>query len=103
VAYSEVTEREMRDLCASGEDLDGLINFARNVDGVNVAMLFKEVGTRSTKVSLRSRPGFNSALFLQRFGGGGHAGAAGATLPLPLREARTLLIEEVAADLEERV
>jgi phosphoesterase RecJ-like protein len=103
VAYSEVTQRELEELQASGEDLEGLINVARNIDGVQVAMLFKEVGPSATKVSLRSRSTFNSALFLQRFGGGGHAGAAGATIPLPLRQAREAVLEEVACSMGEPV
>jgi len=103
VAFSEVTAREMQELSASGEDLDGLVNFARNIDGVEVAMLFKETGPSTTKVSLRSRRTFNSALFLQRFGGGGHAGAAGATIALPLAEARTRVLEEAGCLLGEAV
>lgn len=103
VAFGEVTLREIQELDSTGEELDGLINFARNIDGVEVAMLLKEVGPACTKVSLRSRPSFNSAVFLQRFGGGGHAAAAGATLALPLREARARLLREVACCLGEWV
>ncbi len=103
VAYSEVTASELEELSVTGEDLDGIINSARNIDGVEVAMLFKEVGPGTTKVSLRSRSAFNSARFLQRFGGGGHAGAAGATLSLPLREARAVVLEEAAQSLGELV
>lgn len=96
VATSFVTGEELQRLKASGEDVDGLVNLARNIEGVDVAMLLKEVGPRATKVSLRSRRSFNSAEFLGPFGGGGHAGAAGATLPLSLESARTTLLEAVS-------
>jgi phosphoesterase RecJ-like protein len=103
VAYSEVAARELQELSASGEDLDGLINFVRNIEGVEVAMLFKETGPATTKVSLRSRINVNSALFLQRFGGGGHSGAAGATIALPLQQARERVLEEAGCLLGEKV
>ncbi len=96
VATSFVTEEELQRLKAAGEDVDGLVNLARNIEGVDVAMLLKEVGPNATKVSLRSRRPFNSAEFLGPFGGGGHAGAAGATLALPLEPARTTLLEAVS-------
>jgi phosphoesterase RecJ-like protein len=103
VAYSEVTNAEIEELAAGGEDLDGFVNLARNIDGVEVAMVFKETGPATTKVSLRSRKTFNSALFLQRFGGGGHAGAAGAVIDLPIAQARAKVLGEVECELGEAV
>ncbi|MDX9972070.1 MAG: bifunctional oligoribonuclease/PAP phosphatase NrnA [FCB group bacterium] len=103
VAYNEVSLREMQDLAAKSEDLDGLVNLARNVEGVEVAMMFKETGPASTKVSMRSNRDFNAALFLQRFGGGGHACAAGATIALSLSEARTSVLNEIEVLLGEQV
>lgn len=103
VAYNEVSLRELQELSAKSEDLDGLVNLARNIEGVEVAMLFKEIGPASTKVSMRSNRDFNSALFLQRFGGGGHACAAGATMSLPLNQARESVLGEVESLLGEQV
>jgi phosphoesterase RecJ-like protein len=52
--------------------------------GGEVGVLFNGVEPGSTKVSLRSAPGFNSVEFLKPYGGGGHAAAAGATINRPL-------------------
>ena len=39
------------------------------------------------KVSVRAVPGYDAARVCREFGGGGHKGAAGATLNMPLEEA----------------
>ncbi len=97
VAVVELTEQDLRDTGAEEEDTDGLINLARNVEGVEVAILFREVDAATTKISFRSKQTFNSADFLRQFGGGGHAAAAGATLPRPLAEAREAILQRVGA------
>jgi bifunctional oligoribonuclease and PAP phosphatase NrnA len=101
VASSFVTSHDLADLGAKTQDIDGLINFVRNIEGVVVAVLFFEVDATTTKVSLRSRLGFNSASALQSFGGGGHHGAAGALIHAPLADARVLVTQHVKKTLEE--
>ena len=51
------------------------------------------------KLSVRAVPGFDATEVCKKFGGGGHKGAAGASLNLPLNEA----VDVVAAALEEVV
>lgn len=86
-AYSYLTLSDIEDCHAIPEDVEGLVNYPRNLAGVRVGALFREIGDGKTKVSLRSQADFNSAHCLQAFGGGGHAGAAGATLDMPLKVA----------------
>jgi phosphoesterase RecJ-like protein len=95
VAYSHLTNEDMAETAATSEDVDGLVNFPRNIQRVQLAMLFRETENGETKVSMRARPGFNCAELLARFGGGGHAGAAGANLPWPLEEARANVLSHV--------
>lgn len=99
VAYSTLTAADIEAASAELEDFSGLVDFARNIRGVDVGILFREVGARSTKISVRSHSTFNSAEFLQKFGGGGHSGAAGATIELPLKEACALVLGEVRREL----
>jgi phosphoesterase RecJ-like protein len=47
----------------------------------------------NTKVSIRSGPGYNAAYICETFGGGGHPGAAGASLRMPLNEAMEAVIK----------
>jgi phosphoesterase RecJ-like protein len=67
-----------------------------------VAILLKEA-TEGTRISVRTRPGGVDATVLTgRFGGGGHARAAGATIALPLQEAQAAVVaeaERLIADL----
>lgn len=79
---------EMLSACgASQDDVEGLVNYARGIEGVEVGLLFREVSSKEVKISLRSRKWVNVAEIAASFGGGGHERAAGATLALPLSEA----------------
>ena len=100
LAHTYVTKKDMAELGAKTEDIDGLITFARNIAGVRVALLFRESNDTTTKVSVRARAGFNAAEFLKQFGGGGHAGAAGATIDLPLESAREMVLTSLRTALE---
>ena len=68
-------------------DLDGLdldetehfIDVLRSVRGSKVAVILKQVPEGTYKVSLRSRGEVDVSALAQRFGGGGHARAAGFT------------------------
>ncbi|MFO7774471.1 MAG: DHH family phosphoesterase [Candidatus Hydrogenedentota bacterium] len=95
VVHSAILQEDIEAAQAGPDEVDGLIKYLRNVDSVQVAMMFRELDETTTKVSMRSRNGFNSAVFLQQFGGGGHALAAGATLELPLEQARDVVLDRV--------
>ena len=102
VAYSTLTAADIQASAADLEDFSGLVDFARNIRGVDVGILFREVNEKSTKVSVRSHSTFNSAGFLRKFGGGGHAGAAGATIELPMEEACAAVLDQIRLELGSR-
>lgn len=87
------------DLVATGSDpahSEGLIDLLAQSDRAEVALLFKEVGG-ATRVSVRTKPGGVDAIELTgRFGGGGHARAAGATVEAPVAEATRRVLGEAA-------
>lgn len=94
VAWSTLSQA---DLVASGaipEDSEGLIDLLSQSASGEVAILFKEHGA-VTRLSVRTRDGgVDATVLCGRFGGGGHARAAGATVDLPLAEARPLVLAE---------
>lgn len=94
-AWSYVTEKDMAEADAMPEDVDGLVNFVRNFDGIEVGMLFRELEPGKVKVSMRSQGKMNASEVLKPLGGGGHAGAAGVTMRLSLKEARTRVLDAV--------
>ena len=69
------------------EAFDGLVNYPRMVEGVEVALLFREVEPGRVRVSLRSQVWADVSQIAARFGGGGHPRAAGCTVSLPLAQA----------------
>ena len=67
-------------------------NRIRSIEGVCLAGLLREA-EEGCKISLRAIPGYNAADVCAMFGGGGHAGAAGGFIKLPLKEAEKALME----------
>jgi phosphoesterase RecJ-like protein len=93
VAWMSVPPEAFVSLEARPEDLEGLVDYPRGVEGAEVALLFRSVGEETTKVSFRSNGAVDVNRLARQFGGGGHVKAAGATLDRPLEEARSAVIE----------
>jgi bifunctional oligoribonuclease and PAP phosphatase NrnA len=87
------------DLVATGTEpaqSEGIIDLLAQADEAEVAILFREAGP-ATRISVRTKPGGVDATVLTgRFGGGGHARAAGATVELPVDQARTAVLAEAS-------
>lgn len=99
VGWLYIVPADLAETGASGEDLEGLVNYARNIDGVEVGMLFKAMEDGSVKVSFRSAGEADVSAIAKQFGGGGHLRAAGCTLSLPLEEAMPLVVDTVRRSL----
>lgn len=80
---------------AKDEDADGIINFARDINGVEVALLFKETEDGRVKIGFRSKDFINVSEIAQEFGGGGHKRAAGATVAGAVENIKEKVIESV--------
>jgi phosphoesterase RecJ-like protein len=72
-----VTGRMLEESGAAQHDCEQIIEFPRNVVGVEIAAMIRQVGPRLFRFSLRSNGGADVAEVAGRFGGGGHKGAAG--------------------------
>jgi bifunctional oligoribonuclease and PAP phosphatase NrnA len=89
------------DINENGNDnTEGLINYPRNIEGVEIAIMFKPVDDSATRVSFRSRNVDVSRLALS-FGGGGHARAAGCTVPHAYSEAKIQVLQAAEQLLSE--
>jgi len=69
------------------DDMDNISSFPRTVAGVCMAATLRETADDGTKISIRAIPGYDATKVTVQFGGGGHKGAAGASLKMPLQEA----------------
>ena len=54
-----------------------IIEFLRKIEGIHVAIMFKELERGIVKISLRSKTNFDVSKFAQLFNGGGHHKASG--------------------------
>ncbi|WP_058303977.1 DHH family phosphoesterase [Gorillibacterium timonense] len=91
IAWICISHSDIEELGATSDDMDNLVNYPRNIEGVDVGILFKEMKPGIFKVSLRSAGEVNVAEVASFFGGGGHIRAAGCTV--------TGSLEEVVADV----
>lgn len=87
VALVPVTADMMVSHLAAYEDTDGISEYVRSIQGIEVVALFKELDKNRIKVSMRSKFDFDVSAVSVRFGGGGHRRAAGCMLDMPLNEA----------------
>ncbi|MBO5953622.1 MAG: DHH family phosphoesterase [Oscillospiraceae bacterium] len=69
------------------DDMENVSGFPRSIEGVKIAATLRQTGHGQVKMSVRAVPGYDAAAVCALFGGGGHKGAAGATIELSLEEA----------------
>jgi len=101
VAYTELTEDDLREVGAETQDVDGIVNYMRNLAGVEAGILFRSLEPGKSKVSIRAKEPFDASAFLRHWGGGGHPAAAGATVDLPVDRLRAEVLERIACLLKE--
>jgi phosphoesterase RecJ-like protein len=84
----------------TAEDTEGLVDFARSIDGVDVGVLIEERPDGGVKASLRAKdPLCRLDLAAAHFGGGGHACAAGLNLKKGAGDFRERLLETLRGRL----
>ena len=65
---------------ASKDDLEGFTDFARSIEGVEVACMIEEVDFNTFRINFRSSGNYVINDIARDFGGGGHYYAAGARI-----------------------
>ncbi len=80
VAWMTVPADQFDALGAIPDDLEGMVDYPRSVEGVEVGLLFRQIPRKGVKVSFRSNGAVNVNALARRFGGGGHVRAAGALI-----------------------
>lgn len=94
IIWSTLTDADLAATGTQSSHSEGIIDLLAQAENAEVAILFKE-DPRGTRLSVRTRPGGVDATVLTgRFGGGGHARAAGATIEGPVAEARPAVLAE---------
>lgn len=86
-----------RQIGVTEDDMENISGFPRTIAGVKMAATLRETADGLVKISVRAVPGRDASAVCARFGGGGHKGAAGASVNLPLEEAAKAVAEAMLA------
>ena len=86
-ASVSLSREEIEKSGAVPSDLEGFVNYARAVRGVEVAAFLREETAGEIRVSLRSRGSRDVSRLAQTFGGGGHYNASGCLVKGSLEDA----------------
>jgi len=95
ISILSINDDILESIGAKEEDYDGIINFARNINTVEVAVTFRKKINGEIKVNFRSNRYVDVAKIAQKYGGGGHVRAAGVTF----REGYDLVKEKIIKDI----
>jgi phosphoesterase RecJ-like protein len=67
---------------------DSFVNYPRSINGVEIAIFFKEINFNEYKLSFRAKSYANVAYIAEKFGGGGHKFAAGCKINGDINEVK---------------
>lgn len=99
ISWVHLSLEDMKSSNASSEDVEGIVNYPRNIEGVEVGICFKETDDNKVKVSFRSSGKVDVARLAQNFGGGGHVLASGATMEGSMEEVAAVIIKAIEKEL----
>lgn len=94
IAWVQIPYDVFQKFGASTEHVEGIVNYAKSVRGVEIGIIFKEYEPNTIKVGLRSKSLVDVNKIAQIFGGGGHKRAAGCIIEDTLENAKKLVIKE---------
>ncbi len=94
IVFATLTLEDRKAAAYSGSDDADLINVISSIEGYKVGMIFVEQTKNRVKISWRAlQPGFDVSKVAARFGGGGHAAAAGADIEGSLDEVKKTVLQ----------
>lgn len=77
IGITIITKNMMKEANASVSDIDGIVEFIRDTENIEIACVIKEIDINKYKVSLRSKSYLDVSQIATHFNGGGHKKAAG--------------------------
>jgi phosphoesterase RecJ-like protein len=97
VASVRVTRKMVAAARAGDEDTSEMTTALLAIDGVRVAILFRETDDAKVKVSLRSKGNLDVRELAMEFGGGGHRNASGIVMDGEFDEVIERVLDRAAA------
>lgn len=99
IALSYVTQADFDDCNSEYKDSEGLISHMTSMDGIEIAILLKQIDKDTYKSSLRSTKDYDISKLALANGGGGHKQAAGCKFKGEIDDIKKKIIKEIH-DLE---
>ena len=99
LALMVIDDPDFEALGTSELDYEGVIDFGRDIEGVEVAALIRKTRRNRYRVSLRSKRTANVNAVAQRLDGGGHERASGCSINGTQTEVRQRLLKEIEKEL----
>ena len=99
VVYSSMTAEMLAEVGEQPSASEGFIDLLASTKTGDIAVLFKEAGPTTTRVSVRTSDRADAVAITSAFGGGGHVRAAGCTLQEPIATARELVLAECEREI----
>lgn len=93
VAVAVVSQEMFAKTNSVKEYTEGFVEFIKEMRGVDVAMLIREINDHRYKISMRSKENTDVSRVCSLFGGGGHRNAAGCTIDGTLADVKERLRE----------
>ena len=99
IAYTYITAEDVEELQNADGDQEGIVNYGRNIEGVEVSIFVREKGDKY-KVSLRANEYVDVSQISAKFAGGGHLRAAGFEMAMSLEQTKQTVVEEIKKQLK---
>lgn len=93
VAVLYITKDMIERNSAKPEDSEGFIEYARDIEGVDVGIFLKEMNKGQIRVGFRAKYDVDVSKIAKAFGGGGHKKASGCTIYDSMENAKKMIID----------
>jgi len=98
IAVARVTSDMFERTGTNREFTDGFVEFIKEIRGIEVAVLIREIDKGNHKVSMRGKGTVDVAAVCNAFGGGGHRNAAGCRIEGTMKETEEKLLQALAPE-----
>lgn len=99
IAAITTMRKDLDEFRLKKDSLEGFINYPRSIEGVEVAVAFREEGDGEFRVSFRAKGRVDVSRIASGFGGGGHRNASGCSVRGPLPDAKRRVFEALVKAL----
>jgi len=101
IALLLITQDMYKKTGAREDEVEGFVNFARDVKGVEAGILFRETDVGNQfRVSFRSKGKIDVSKIARLFGGGGHRNAAGCAIQGNVEEVKQRILNAISQEVD---